>query len=297
MGKIPYQISTPSSATDVSSEVAKLLRAAGVKDQLPTPKSDILACARLVELGELDLAEYEATLANRALDLFHKAISRVLGLFDRRSEIIYVASDLADSRQVFVTYHEVTHKILRWQGINITEEDESTLSSGCKDLFEAEANYGAADILFQGERFQSEARDYELSIASAQYLAGRYGASYHSGVRRFVERNHRPCLLLVLKPTCREYPDGAKSFFISYSIPSSSFIAEFGDPLNAEFINPHEELGKTLNDGGNGEMSLVDLKGFLRPCAVQSFSNGFRTFALIFPKESRFGRKSVYSAN
>lgn len=114
MRRPPVQIATPESATEVTNEVKRLLRAAGIRDQLPTPKEEILACARLVERGELDLVEYEATLTDKTLRFFHRAVSKVLGLLDRRSSIIYVDPCIHDSRKLFITYHEVTHKVLLW---------------------------------------------------------------------------------------------------------------------------------------------------------------------------------------
>ena len=297
MRRPPVQIATPESVKEVTNEVKRLLRAAGIKEQLPTPKEEILACQRLVETGELDLAEYEATLTDKAFHFFHKATSRLLGFLDRRSDIIYIDPRIHDSRKLFVTYHEVTHSILGWQRIILTQEDELTLSPECEDLFEAEANCGAAEILFQCERFENEARDYDLSLESALYLSSRYDASCHATLRRFVERNHRPCLLMVLTPTTRQYADGQKSYYVVYTIPSVAFGKEFGEPLNLTFLNPAHDLGRILNNSGHGEITLIDMKGFFRTCVVQTFDNGFKTFLLIYPRQGHHPRKTVLFNN
>jgi Zn-dependent peptidase ImmA (M78 family) len=299
MRRPPTQISTPESATEVTNEVKRLLRAAGVKDQLPTPKEAILACARLVERGELDLAEYEATLTEKSLRIFHRAVSKVLGLLDRRSNFIYVDPCIRDSRKLFTTYHEVTHKVLSWQRITVTQDDQQTLSAECENLFEAEANYGAADILFQCERFEDEARDCQLSIESALYLRERYDSSCHAALRRFAERNHRPCLLMVLTETKKEHENGQTSYYVVYSIPSIPFTKEFGEgePLNLKFVNPVHELGQILNNSGHGEIVLSDIKGFSRTCIVQSFNNNFNTFLLVYPKQAHFSQKIAVFRN
>jgi uncharacterized protein DUF955 len=294
MKSVPVRIATPDSAADVTNEVKRLLRAAGVKTQLPTPKEEILACQRLVVTGELDLAEYEATLSEKALRFFHKASAKIIGILDRRSHIIYVDPHAHDSRKLFVTYHEVTHSILGWQRIILTQEDEVTLSAECENLFEAEANYGAADILFQCDRFEKEARDYELSMESALYLSARYDASRHATLRRFTERNHRPCLLMVLTPTQREHSDGRKSYYVVYSIASVSFVDEFGNQPDLTFVNPGHDLGKILNNGLQGEIALSDTRGFLRTCRVQAYSNGYNMFVLIYPNQSISSRKIVH---
>jgi IrrE N-terminal-like domain len=297
MRRVPVRIATPESAAEVTDEVRRLLRAAGIRTQLPTPRAEILACQRLVETGELDLEEYKATLADKALRIFHRAASKILGILDRRTEVIYVDPNIHDSRKLFVTYHEVTHSILEWQRIILTQEDEVTLSPECENMFEAEANYGAADILFQCERFEKEARDYELSVESALHLGRRYEASCHAALRRFAERNHRPCLLMVLTPTSREHTDRKKSYYVVYSIPSVPFVEEFGEQLDSTFVNPEHDLGKILNGGCDGEIVLTDVRGFLRTCVVQIFSNRYKTFVLIYPRQAHHSRKIVHFNN
>jgi IrrE N-terminal-like domain len=295
--RTPPQLAVPPSALAVTDEVRKLLRAAGVQGQIPTPKSQIIACARLIEAGELDLALYEESIAEKTINLFHKAMSKVRGFFDRRTKQLYVDPTLRNSKRTFVTYHEVIHKIAAWQHIESTEEDDFTTSVDCETLFEAEANYGAAEILFQCEMFEKEAKDFEVSVSSAIYLSQRYDSSRHSSLRRFAERNHRPCLLLILKETRRQNSDGGMSFFISYAIPSESFIAKFGTPLesifNDPFINPDHELGHILNNSQTGEIKLTDLNGFSRACAVECCTNSYHTFVLIHPKDLPASRKTV----
>jgi hypothetical protein len=294
--KPPPKLAMPPSAEAVTTEVRRLLRAAEVGRELPTPKTRILACARLVEAGELDLSEYEESFSEKASAFFYKALGKVRGLLDRRTKQIYVDPHLHDSRKLFVTYHEVVHRVLPWQHIELTEDDAS-LNEACDTLFESEANYGAADIMFQCDRFEREACDYGLSVASALYLSEKYDASRHASLRRFVERNHRPCLLLVLKPTTRENTDGKTSFLICYSIASNPFVLQFGDPFAQPFINPDHDLGRILNNGLGGEIALSDLKGFCRTCEVECFSNQYRVFVLIHPKDVASSRRQVHFRN
>lgn len=291
--RTPPKLAVPRSSDAVSAEVRKLLRAAEVGSCLPTPKTQILACARLIETGELDLAEFRESFSDRAKDFFHRAFGKVRGFLDRRSKQIYVDPELHDSRKLFVTYHEVAHRVLPWQHIDLTEEDDQTLSLGCDTLFESEANYGAADILFQCERFENEARDYELSVASALHLGTKYEASCHSSLRRFVERNHRPCALLILKPTSRANDDGKVSFFLHHVIASRPFFLQFGDPFTHQYINPDQDLGKILNNGGSGELALSDLKGSCRRCVVEWFTNNYSHFVMIHPKGIPASRTQV----
>jgi len=291
--RTPPQIAIPASSAEITDEIKRLLRAADVLGTIPTPKDRVLNCAKLVETGELDLREYDGSLREKASGFFHKVLGKVLGFLDRRTHEIYVDPMLSESRRIFVTYHEVVHRLLPWQNAIYAEDDHATLSSSCSAVFESEANFGAADILFQCERFEFEARDYELSIPSALYLSEKYAASYHASLRRFVERNHRPCLLLVLKPTRRQHSDGATSFCVSYSVPSPAFTLTFGDPFRLQFINPSDELGKILNHGNRGEITLVNFKGFQITCQVESFTNKYHIFLLISPKVQPAARRRI----
>src|SRR5260370_2424038 len=147
--KPPPQLVIPASARDITAEVKRLLRAAESRGRIPTPKSQVLACVRLVETGELDLSEYEESFSEKAALCFHKAMNKVRGFLDRRTEQIYIDSNLSDPRKAFVTYHEVIHSILPWQNVTYTEDDDLTLSRDRHTIFVSEANYGAAEILFQ----------------------------------------------------------------------------------------------------------------------------------------------------
>lgn len=289
----PPKLATPDSASLVTAEVQKLLRAAGAMGRIPTPRADILETLKLVQIGHLDLAEFELSRTQKAADTFHRAFQKLYGFFDRRTQVIYVNPDIHASKQTFTTYHEVTHRILPWQNFGYTEDDKDTLVPSCEELFESEANFGAADIMFQCNSFEAEARDFELCVTSALHLANRYEASCHSSLRRFVERNHRPCSLLVLKKTTRVNQFGGVSFRISHAIPSPSFTVQFGEPFPAPFINPDDELGKIVNSGADGEIALLDSKGFRHPFKVELFTNQYSQFLMFYPQNAAPARKRV----
>src|SRR5438477_13196214 len=96
--RIPPQLAVPSSSLAVTDEVRKLLRASGIRGQIPTPKSQIIACSHRVEIGELDLALYEAAVAERTVGLSYKAMSKARGFSDRRTKQLYVDPTLQHSK-------------------------------------------------------------------------------------------------------------------------------------------------------------------------------------------------------
>ncbi len=289
--KLPSQIAVPESRDDITQEVKRLLRAADVNGRIPTPRADILACAQLVESGELDLSTYEESFRTKALGFLHKAIGKVFGYLDFRAKEIYVDPKIHPSKRNFITYHEVTHKILDWQRVIYTQEDHSTLSPECKSIFESEANYGAAEILFQCEKLEEMALDYNISVASVLELANHFDASAHSTMRRFVERHRQPCLVLVLKPTKLEHVDGILSYVVCYSIASIPFLTKFGEPFRNRFINPGDQLCDIVNKTRQSDsIWLKDINGSPHEFTVEPFDSGYRQFALISPAVKKRSR-------
>ncbi len=201
MKKPPPWIGVPSSAMDITAEVRKLFKAAGVGDRVPTPKADILACAQLIETGELDLEGLQTNSVRPSPGKCSRQGLRktTLLLHSRAQGRLCRHLPSPQGRKNFVTYHEITHRVSPWQRSIFATDDQFTLDPRCEDAFEAEANFGAAEILFQGDRFETEARDFPIGLQTISFFAERYDASYHATFRRLVERSDRPCLLLVLK--------------------------------------------------------------------------------------------------
>ncbi len=288
--KLPPQIAVPASGVAITKEVGRLLRAAGVNGVIPTPREAILACAQLVESGELDLDAYRESFRTKTAGFLHKATGRVLGFLDFRTKEIYVDPRIHPNKRNFVTYHEVTHKILDWQRVIYTEDEHFTLIPECRNIFESEANYGAAEILFQCETFQEMARDYNISVASVLHLANCFDASAHATIRRFVERHHQPCAVLVLKPTRLIHDDGVQSYVLCYPIASTSFLTSFGMPFRNRFINPGDKICDILNAGECDSILLGDLNSKSREYVVEPFNSGYSTFAPISPRPKQHRR-------
>jgi len=290
MRRIPAEIGVPESRDEIVKEVKRLIRAAGVEGVVPTPRDRILECAKLVQTGDLDLSNYEETLKTKARDFLYQALQKIRGFLDHRSNIVYVDPALYPTKHTFVTYHEVVHKTLSWQRVLYTSDDDFSLSSECRQVFESEANFGAAEILFQGEEFEKRAADYSVSIASALDLANQFEASAHSSIRRFVERNHYPCAVLVLKPTSRIHESGLTSYVICYRIESPSFVLEFGDPFSKRFLNPDMKLCQVVNNATTEEITLTDVRGETKRCTAEVFGNGHHIFLMIAPARSKRSR-------
>lgn len=180
------------SAAQIRRLTDRLLRSADGYDRFPTPVADILAARDLTEPALSILSPQMIAQAPKHL---RAALARVSGkayaLLDRREREVHVnpQTDLA-GQKAFKRLHEVSHDLFPWQHIdNGTEvegfaDDRLTLSRATNILFEREANQGAAELLFQRDRFEQMAAEYEVGVAAIVELAEKFGSSRHAAFRR-----------------------------------------------------------------------------------------------------------------
>lgn len=269
-----------------------ILKKAGVGDRLPTPVDDIVACADLVVSHEISLEPEQHGFLSKSLGILKSALRKAIGLVDLRENVVYLDLATLPTRQAFVKLHEAGHKLIPWQReAYLFVDDERTLSPEIDALFESQANQFAAEVLFQGDRFSSELRDYPLEMKSALALSKRYGASVHATIRRYVERNHRPCAVLVLD---RDRKDRKASFSIRTALHSHEFVRRFGggawlaNGINEQPFVREVAFGRRMFQS---EMTIFGLDGSPVECAVEVFDNSYNVFALVIPaSERRSGR-------
>jgi hypothetical protein len=158
---------------------------------------------------------------------------KVHAVLDRRTREVHInpATDLA-GQQAFKRLHETSHDLFTWQhlddGHNGFADDQWTLSPKTQILFEREANQGAAELLFQRDRFARIASDYAVSSGAVIELAERFGSSIHAAFRRYVE-THRGAVAGVVLATgpCEREP---LAFARKEAICSDSWRQRFEDP-------------------------------------------------------------------
>lgn len=282
------------SVSEIKEQVNRLLIAAGVGDTLPTPKKDIIECSDLVKIGKLDLSAYKEGMIEKGLGILRSAISKIKGFLDYRERIIYVDPEVHPSRETFITYHEVTHDILPWHDtlFNPHIDTDFSLDSRLVNGLEAEANLGASLIQFQIDRLSKDAKALPLGLGSAIHLSQRYGTSYHSTFRKYVEDNRRACALLIFKPLAMTDFDNKTSLELWYPRQSKKFTDQFGDMDWPKFYsNGHpifdivyEEITNTsLELISKGEMDLSNGADTKKKCCIECFSNTYNHFVLIYP--------------
>lgn len=192
---------------DSGEEIARitehLLREADAAGRWPTPVDDLVAAANLQEPRE---SPFDASILARAPRYLRKAVELVGGsekiraLLDRRERTVHVAPTIDNKgRRAFLRLHEVTHDLLPWQSELAYADNAATLSWQTQRLFEREANQGAAELLFQRDRFRRIAAEYAIGMAAVIDLANRVGASLRATLRRYAEGHSAAVCGIVLE--------------------------------------------------------------------------------------------------
>jgi hypothetical protein len=130
-------------------------------------------------------------------------------------------------------------------------DNELTLSTSAKAIFECEANQAGAELLFQGRRFGKIAAEYETGMGAVGALRKRTGASLRATLRRYAEDHAGAVCGIYLAPSpCGTEPLAYRRFEVSQSAAWTSrfgrswprvldaagfpFIATIADPVTGQ---------------------------------------------------------------
>lgn len=119
------------------------------------------------------------------LDIVRKRSIKALWVPDRRR--ILIDETLHKAKHRWAEGHETTHSILDWHEPVLHGDNELTMKQACLNKVEAEANYGAGQLLFLRERFASEVMDSAPSVELVRTLAKRFKNTHASTLWRLVE--------------------------------------------------------------------------------------------------------------
>jgi hypothetical protein len=208
----------------------RLLRKADAYGRWPTPVDDLISAADLVEPDHSMLSNFVLEQAPAHLrGIIRKLGGRVRAVLDRKEREIHVDPSIHnEGRIAFHKLHEVSHDILEWQKALGFADDDATLSPGTRKLFEWQANQGAAELLFQRDRFKEVAREYTTGMATVLELGAMVGSSTHAAFRRFVEVQEFAVAGVVMDVSpCQRDPLAYRRHEV---ICSESWEAQFGGP-------------------------------------------------------------------
>lgn len=206
---------------------------------------------------------------------------------------ILIDKELHPVKHRWAQAHEIGHKLLFWHKDYLLGDSKNELSLACHATIEAEANYGAGQLLFLQGRFIEEARSLPMSLASLKALQSRFGNSNTSTLWRFVEEcsGGMPVVGIVSEHPHRLPADFDHAAPCRYVIESPSFREHFSKTSELSLF---QVLTSVCNGRGGGplgteEVELTDNNGERHEFVFESFcyrykrsggSNGFQVLTL-----------------
>jgi len=285
-----------------------LLRRADAYGRFPTPVADLVAAAGLSEASEGFLSESAIAQAPSHLrGILRRVAGKVHAVLDRKTREVHInpTTDLV-GQKAFKRLHETAHDLFPWQHIDDGRtgfaDNAMSLSPRTTVLFEVEANQGAAELLFQRDRFTEIAAQYAVSAATVVELSNMFGASRHATFRRYVETQRYPVAGIVLEPApCDQTP---LAYRRREAVCSTGWRAHFEDPATWPTVlrsNPFGfvEQARACAGWGSpaGDWTYPNRNNEITALRVDALSNSYRTFVLVWlPRREVFKRRRVIAS-
>ena len=167
------------------------------------------------------------------LDVVKKLDLKALVLPDRKR--ILVDAELPSPKQRWSEAHEITHAVLPWHDGVAMGDKAKTLSITCHEQVETEANYGAGQLLFLGNRFTEHLRSQvTVNFETVKQLKGVFGNSMTTTLWRIVENMDGPAFGMVsIHPRMQAQPG---QLAVRYFIRSRAFTEQFNHVSEMEIF-------------------------------------------------------------
>lgn len=250
------------------------LKRAGVSGVVPTPLDVVSRAAGIAET--IDVADLPIEKVARRPGL----IKRVLGAIFYREKVIFVDRSQGTARGRFIEAHEISHRIIPAHQAFYRFDDQERVFGATKKRIDAEADMGAAELLFQGDLFVRMALDYEVSIAAPIGLAPTFGVSLTAAVRHYAVYHPDPVCVIVagLHPRA----DGTVPVWGTHDSPA--FRTHFGSaarlfPKGMPATESDAGVGllaqqaRGFADVASGAVVLTDLRGERCELKAEAFCN------------------------
>lgn len=288
----------PRTKLDIDQRVERVLRGLG-NPEPPLRLEDVR------ELLSLDLAFYTADDPGLAREAISRIRVGAIQIFRRPALIIEAVKKfslkalyLPDRKRIMLDEsvpklkhrwneaHEVGHSLLPWHEEMMHGDNEHTLSRGCMEHIEAEANFAAGRLLFLQERFSEEARSSQLALASVRNLKSVYGNTLATTLWRYVESIGETTPVIGMM-TCHPHPsrrpvefDPAKP--CKHFIQSASFQTRFSKLSEAALFNAVTGYCGSQRGGmlGQQELVLMDDNGEEHQFYFETFFNRYDALTL-----------------
>jgi hypothetical protein len=150
----------------------------------------------------------------------------VLGAVWLEERTLFVEERQSAPRRRFTEAHELIHALCPWHAAVLRSDTAHELFGPARRAIEAEANLGAAMLIFQGASFAAEAAAVPTSLASVRELAARHGASVHAALHHYVQ-THRDAVAML---TVGRFPRKDGSLPVWHRVESRAMAATGARP-------------------------------------------------------------------
>lgn len=283
---------------DIEAQIDKVLRGLGHPEP-PLPLTDVY------ELLKLDRQYYSTTDSGLMSEVLSRLrigakqvvarptlILAVIKKWDARAfylpdrKRILVDEAVPAPKHRWIEGHEITHSLLPWHAELMLGDTDQTLTPVCHEHLEAEANYGAGQLLFLRLRFIMEAADLPPTIDSVHQLAKEFGNTMTSTLWRLVESVHADRLIFAAvtvhpHPRLRP-PDFDPARPCRYFVRSPAFAARFGRITEAEIFDAIRSYCAPCRGGplGAAEIPIIDDNDEAHVFSFETFFNRHEALTL-----------------
>lgn len=251
----------PYSQQRVARVAEGLLQSAGVVGELPTPLEPVRRAAGIQEV--LDISDLPKEMAAKKPPRW----KRILGAMMFSERVTFIDRSEQLSRVNFTDAHETIHAACPWHEPILRLDNEDTLEGRVKETLELEANFGAARVIFQGNRFYRRTLEHQVSIATPLAVADEYGASSHATLHYYAE-GHPDAVALIV---AGRYPYADGSVPIWRIVKSEPFDLRFGNALRQ--LVPEGRMQLRDSDSAFGDICLRSRSCLAPPSKKITFSD------------------------
>lgn len=286
------------SRKEIRRHTERLLQKADAAGSWPTPVDNIVEASK-IHVNE-DESPFSESAFRKAPKYLKKAIaaiksSRVHAILDRQQKVVHLDPGIEHpARKNFLKLHEVVHEILPWQDELAFADDLGVLSRPTYDLFEREANHGAADLYFQGDRFAKMASEYKTGIAAVAELSNKVGSSLRATLRQYAECHRGAVCAIYLAPSpCQSEPLAYRRFEVSQS---AAWTERFGSTWPQRLGVEAFPFLACINDPAlspSGALTWPDLNSEPIDIRAEAHPTSFGVALLIWVPRREIGRRKL----
>jgi hypothetical protein len=192
---------------------------------------------------------------------------------------IFIDDSVPDKKKRWYETHEIAHSLIPWHADYTLGDDRSTLSQGCHERIEAEANYGGGRLLFPSEIFTQHRLSSTMNLARVRELAKHFGNTITSTLWRCVEQSGELTFAAI-----GEHPQRPREGkpLVEYFVRSQSFAQQFPNVTDGEvWAWMCGYCGyKATGPLGTTELTIQDANGVSHVFIIESFSNGHNVLTM-----------------